>query len=178
MSNDRKDRPVHNDRPSVAVDALIDDTAREMTAGLPSPALRERVCARLAPRRRPIWRPALAAAALAVLTFVLMPSGDEVPPAAPTAGEQARSGSSPPVTAAADIGEPAPVVVEQDTVRVPQRAATRAEAAAFATREDETMLAPLVIAPVPVLVATVEEIPGPMPLRIDGLEIPPLSIEE
>lgn len=175
MSTDRDD----------ALDTLIDDTARDLTARAPSPSLRENVRARLSPRRAwwqlPLWQPALGVAALAVVVILVMSRSDPAPVAPQSAPEQAAApptAEEPALAPRASARTPASPVEQPGVRALPKRAVARVPLAAFVTREDETMLEPLVVAPMPAPIAVVEELPDPTPLRIAGLEIRPLSAEE
>ena len=163
------------------IDAVIDDTARALTAGLPSDVLRERVSARLGPRRSssygPVWRPALGAAVAALVIWFALPRSDgDSPPVTPPLRTSAPS---------VEIASPAPSVIE---TRPPSPAARSARVDARSPRRGEDRFAalanalppiePIEIEPVPPsTVARIEQIPTPMPLRIEQLAFERLFTE-
>jgi hypothetical protein len=158
---------------SEQIDRLIDDTARELTTGSPSPALREGVRARLAPGRPwwrvPLWQPALGAAVLTVAILLTLRPETKAPVVAPTV--------QPTVAAAA-----APAVVAGPVAPPPVRVIRRVERAQFAFAADDSPVEQLVVEPInaePIAtaVAVVEDVSAPMPLSIAGLEIRPLPGE-
>lgn len=176
-----------------SLDALIDDTARELSAGSPSAALRDNVRARLAPRRAwwqiPIWQPALGAAALAVVAIVLMSPDEPAPVSSVTSPSQAPMGgaASADPTARPAVAKPPIVVAEGRPVsterpgRVTRSVARRLqppESNQVAVPADPLPpIDPLAVEPVPIEFAVIERIPEPMPLRIERLQIERLSLE-
>src|SRR5437879_1669409 len=94
------------------LDSVIDDVAREMTAGDASANLRARVMAHIEqPRRFVLWRPAFAALSVAAIVVALMI--DRRPAPSPVGAELARPG-----TVAPPVGVSAAPQVASSTLRV------------------------------------------------------------
>ena len=175
--------------PDDELDGLIDSTARELTLGSPSAALRESVRARLSARRAwwqvPIWQPALGAAALAVLAVALMVPDRQVPavPAAPETRASAPGVDEPPPMVARGLPASADGSGEAGRSASPRPQPSGSEPQAAASNqvtvpEDPLPpIEPLEIEPVPIERAVIEEIAAPMPLSIDRLQIERLSLE-
>jgi hypothetical protein len=172
MSTDRDD----------ALDGLIDETARELTLGSPSPALRENVRARRSGRsgyrRIPIWQPALGTAALAVLAIALMLPDRESALPAVQENQAIRPEMEPPSTVAGVL-QPSGMAEQPRTLRpsVVREPPTRASNQVAVPPNPLPPIEPLEIEPVPIERAVIEEIAAPMPLSIDRLHIERLSLE-
>lgn len=167
---------------SEQIDRLIDETATQLTSGVPSPALRERVRARLTPMpwwRIRMWRSALGASVVAVVVIIAMKTGSW-PPADATLPAPV----APPARGAAPAARPTDVVVDQSVAEPGQRAAPRARRASIAAIRPvdemvvEAVVEPLTTEPIAAVVASVGDIEQPMPLSIGELELRPLSLEE
>jgi hypothetical protein len=168
-----------------------------MTSGSPSPALRQRVRARIEPpaqrairrrRARLVWTPALAVGATAVLVFLVTRQRE---PLSVTTQET----SSPPevVSRSEAAGSPVVAVVEPGSAGTePTRSVTTVRRSRRAGEIDSSSAAendfvtPLegelppieriaiervTIEPVPLDLAVIERIPEPMPLRIERLQM-------
>ena len=158
------------------LDNLIDDTARELSAGPVPPALRQRVRSGvqgLPPRRlwvaAAVWRPALGVAVLVAIGYLATR-----PPAAPLPPRPAAVVAEAPAAvepgASSDAGAAAvlaPVAVQRRTGPAP---------VTIVAPPGDLPIEPLLVAPIPAMEAGVEEM-RPEPLGIDDLEIRPLSGE-
>ena len=179
------------------VDRLIDEAARELTAGSPSPALRTRVRARIESRElsrsggrraRLVWKPALAAGALALLAFLVTRSRDPdvtTPGTAPPPEVARRSEAvGSPVVEAVEPARPAPPEGARASARA-ARARRAVEGDASGSTGDpvaplEGALPPIdliAIEPVALARAAVERIPEPMPVRIDRMLVEQLDLQ-
>jgi hypothetical protein len=175
------------------LDALIDETARSMTAGAPSPALRvgvregiDAMTRRPAPQR---WRLAAAVASLAIVGVIAgralldVPGGPADPPRDVEATVTTRAPASDSTTRV-----PAPEELESPNTRPVLSAgltATVAVAALPAAPASESSLSPEEFVVVePLLAEPVDDRPmelelmeTPMPLRAEWVEIEPLFIQ-
>jgi hypothetical protein len=160
-----------------AVDALIDESARSLTKGEPSVALRARVRSVIdaAPRRRPwAWQPALAGAVVvvAVSAWLLMrnapvtPSSEGAPPVI--------TSTAPPETRA-QRDEPSPLA-GAGQAKQPER--QRAPLVIISAERVTPLADPLpAIEPIEIepvessAMAAIERMPAPMPLEIEQLMI-------
>ena len=155
------------------IDALIDDTAKEMTAGSPSIALREHLRARLTPAPRawwqvPMWQPVLGAAVLIAIAFVLLWRSPAVP------GGPAPVRFEPPLApeVVQAIDEPA---IER--VAVAPRAPV-ARAVRLPVLPDDINVEPLDFTPIPQSsLAAIERIAVLAPLQVEQLAIAELLSE-
>jgi hypothetical protein len=166
---------------SMPDDELIDQVARAMTRGEPSPALRQAVRARLEgepglaqqarrwglPSQAPrMWAPALAAAVVVVLMLIWpgTVSGPRVDPLRST-----RIASVPYVTPPVML-QPAPQIatVHQVETAVRPRGPGRAS-------QRSIVVDPLVIEPISVPLIAVDSSSGAMPIEIEPLQIEPLQ---
>ena len=169
------------------LDALIDAAARELTAGEPSPALREQVRERIARPgawwQLPAWQPAVAAAAATVVAALVFWPGNEVIAPSPVSAPAPLVADLPRAPRGAPPPEP---VVSRPARREPPLA--RAMALPPAATPDVVpmgigddmeplLLTPLDIAPL-AMTAVATDPNVPMPLRIEGLSINPLTLEE
>jgi len=170
------------------LDALIDDTARSMTEGAPSPSMRVAIRERVeAPRKgmphvtgRLVWTGAAAAAV--VLLIVGLEREDAPAPVVP--------GSPPAVVAVPD----APPPPEASIATTPRAPAPRARVAparvavpaapdimttepAVASAEDALVIELVEIEPLVSEPLELELMEVPMPLRAERIEIDPLPVE-
>jgi hypothetical protein len=172
--------------PEDVIDRLIDETARDLTTGTPSSALRSRVNARIVSGARigwtprTIWQPALATAAVAVVALVLLRPSPEPETTAPVSSSptgRVETVESPQVAAI----EFAPPQVEQP--QAPRMAAQSGRMVAQNNRvgtpaDPLQTIEPIAIEPMAgIEFAVVERIPEPMPLRIDQLRVEPLVFQ-
>jgi len=177
---------MQGDDPRAELDALIDETARELTSGAPDPALRVRVAERIANRSRtwwrvPVWRPVLAAVVIAVVAVLLWPGPRRVAPLeerpvasverAPVPGTTAPGG----VTASPPEREPETARVT-DGPRVESPRAVEPDVLAEAGFEP-LVPEPLIVQPIDATLVAVDAIQVPMPLWIERLSIEPISIQ-
>jgi len=165
-----------------SLDGMIDATARDLTAGSPSPALQARVRARIRGERSATawrfpgpraWRPAVGAAALSVLVMLWWrPPVDAPVPGRPAAPTEARQDVQLPE-------EPVAVAARPSSELPPRQRRTFLPVgdAAFAPTDIDLPIEPLVIEPISAGTTVVEEIAEPTPLDSAGLEIRPLSDE-
>jgi hypothetical protein len=176
------------------LDALIDETARSMTAGAPSPALRVGVREGIdAMTRRPAlqrWRLAAAVASLAIVGVIAgralldVPGGPADPPRDVEATVTTRapaSDSTTRVPAAAqelELPETRPAVSAFRTVSAAGAAppATAVSGSSFST-EEFVVVEPLPAEPLDDLPVELELMETPMPLRAEWVEIEPLFIQ-
>jgi hypothetical protein len=149
------------------LDALIDDTARAMTAGTPPVSLRAAVRQRIESPARAVWtwQRGLAAASVLVFAFVagrawLTVTGEPAP---------ART-----VVATVAPGVEAPVAPSPEpTPAITRRVAREVRLVAPMPIEIE----PLVFQSVDPMVLAVETIAAPMPLDIRPIVVEPLSLQ-
>ena len=173
------------------LDALIDATARELTTGEPSPALRERVGARISRPRAwwqvPAWQPTVALAAATVVAAVVFWPGKEaiapspVPASAPLVAElplvpEMMPAPKPEAPAVARPARRAPPLVGAMAALEPAAPPT-VTPTAIGDDMEPLLLTPLDIAPLTMTVVA-NDPNVPMPLRIEGLSINPLTLEE
>jgi hypothetical protein len=172
------------------LDALIDDTARSLTAAAPPASLRARVRARIErPRpgwRVPVWQVSAAAAAVAVLIAVWTVSGPSPGPgsARPEAPVVAVAppGASPPAVSPPRVARPeraTPPRVERAAVEpVPvERALEIVDVVAAGATDGEVVIEPLAIEPLATEPLDLELMETPMPLRAERIEIDPIVVQ-
>ena len=169
---------MHADTRPDDLDALIDDAARQMTAGTPPARFHERVAGALGPRRRfelHGWQ--LAAAA----SLVVLAAAGALHQIAPW-GEAERPFDAP-VTRAADIPIPAapPAASTAAPITEPSGRQPALRAAGLAPAAAPIVVEPLALSPLfepaEAAVIAVDSLPAPMPLALEPLAIEPLTLE-
>jgi len=159
------------DRHHDEIDALIDDTARAMTAGTPPASLRAAIRRRIERPARTLWswQAGLVAASVVLVAFIggrawLTVTGEPEP---------GRTTVEEVVATAAPVVE-APVARPPEPTRATaRRMAREAPLVAPALIEIE----PVVLESVEPMVLAVETIPAPMPLDIRPIVVEPLSMQ-
>jgi hypothetical protein len=171
---------MHDDGSRDHVDALIDDTARSMTAAPPPVSLREAVRDRIERRRSawnvPLWQAGLVAASLVaiVVTARIVLDAPKRPASVPAIGESAATSPPAPVP----VTEPA--VTRADNPQ-PARRARRQTVVAAATLLPPQP--PIVVEPIAVELledeppVELEFMEAPMPLIVEQLIVEPLTLE-
>jgi hypothetical protein len=163
------DRDQHDD-----IDALIDDTARAMTAGTPPPSLRAAIRQRIDRPSRvfwrtPMWQTGMAAASIVIVAFIggraWLPVTVE-PELGRTTVEEVIATGAPPVEA--------PVARPPAPTRAIARSVAR-EAPLEAPMPIE--IEPLVLQSVDPMVLAVKTITAPMPLNVMPIVVEPLSMQ-
>jgi hypothetical protein len=179
------------------LDALIEDTARAATSGLPSPRLRARVqaaIARAAGGRKRIWRPSPWQWSLAAAALVAALAAGWLRPAAETGAPQERA-RSPVEAARVRPLVPAPTaaaIVVAERAASDGRAFVTGAAAAMGSSTEGTggtrvePMEPTAVVHVelipseslaPPALIDVEAIEPPIPVRAEWIEIEPLLLE-
>ena len=162
---------------SDAIDAVIDATARSLTAGEPSAALRVKVRERIDHRSgawwlTPAWGAAAAVLVAAVVVWSFLPGATNRPVPAERTLTQSVPGRAPiPDPRVQPVSVPAVVPARQLRAPVEISAAATDQTAA----ELESPIDPISIAPLSTRQIAVEASPV-MPIEIDLLEIQPLQV--
>ena len=180
---------MHDDSRRGALDVLIDDTARALTAGMPSARLRADVRARIAgsapSRTAAAWRLACATAAVVVLTTAVLWWRADAPWHVPSEGQRTRADIVLPQPAAEDSSrslDRVPALAGRSARAIARRPGPPLQDAPPGTPAAHAAIPPLNMGDVrlaPIELDSIESEPvaGPVELTIEEIDIDPITTE-